>query len=456
MRNRIKSCAPVPLRAARYTAFALAMLSALPAAERPLTTAPHGHVLTNVNVWSPDSRWIVYDVRSADNIFDGARIERVEVATGRVEVLYTARHDAKCGAATWHPREPRVIFIHGPENPAADWTYGATRRRGAIVDTEKPGVARPFDAMNYAPPFAPGALRGGSHVHVFSPDGGAVSFTYEDEVLARLGAAGDHDLNQRNIGVAVPAPDGRVTVARSHPRNHDGGWFSALVAHTVNRPRPGSDEISRAYEEGWVPRPNGERALAFLGNVTAPDGREHAEVFLLELPADLTRAGPAPLAGTATRRPAPPAGVTQRRLTFTADRTPRGVATTPRHWLRAAPDGTVIAFLMKDEAGVVQLWTVASSGGAPRQVTRNAQGIASTFTWSPDGRHLAHVMDGSVCVTEVATGRTTRLTARREGDEAPEPYACVFSPDGRQVAFTRRVAEAGKGWSQVFVVGAPR
>jgi hypothetical protein len=27
--------------------------------ERQLTYAPYGHVLTNVNVWSPDSRWIV-------------------------------------------------------------------------------------------------------------------------------------------------------------------------------------------------------------------------------------------------------------------------------------------------------------------------------------------------------------------------------------------------------------
>lgn len=445
-----------PPLAAGAAAVALAMVSALPAAERPLTSAPHGHVLTNVNVWSSDSRWIVYDVRSADNVFDGTRIERVEVATGRVEVLYEAPAGAKCGAATWHPREPQVIFIHGPERPAADWTYGATRRRGAIVDTREPGTARPFDAMAYAPPFTPGALRGGSHVHVFSPDGGAVSFTYEDEVLARLGATGDHDLNQRNLGVAVPAPGGRVTVARAHPRNHDGAWFSVLVSHTVNRPRPGSDEISRAYEEGWVPRPGGGRALAFLGNVTAPDGREHAEVFLLELPADLTRAGAAPLEGTATQRPAPPAGVTQRRLTFTANRTHRGVATTPRHWMRASPDGAAIAFLLQDEAGIVQLWTVSPAGGALRQVTRNAHGIASTFTWSPDGRLVAHVMDGRVCVTEVASGRTTPLTARRAGDEAPEPYACVFSPDGRQIAFTRRVAGAGKGWSQVFVVEVPR
>lgn len=424
----------------------------MPAAERQLTHAPHGHMLTNVNVWSPDSRWVVYDVRAVDSVFDGTRIEQVNVETGEVQRLYESKNGAACGAATYHPREAKVVFIHGPERPTADWTYGMTRRRGAIVAVDSRGVARPLDAMNYAPPFTPGALRGGSHVHVFSPDGGAVSFTYEDEVLARLGTAGEHDHNQRNIGVAVPTGADGVRVARTHPRSHDGDWFSVLVTRTVNQPRPGSDEISRAYEEGWVIRPNGERALAFLGNVTAADGREHAEVFLAELPADLTRAGAAPLEGTPIRRPAPPRGVTQRRLTDTAGRKFPGVALAPRHWLRASPDGAQIAFLMKDEAGIVQLWTVARANGALRQITRNPVGIGSAFTWTPDGRRIAHLLDGSVCLSEVATGRTERLTERRLGPEAPEPFACVVSPDGRYVAYTRR-AEAGVGsLAQIFVV----
>jgi hypothetical protein len=149
---------------------------------------------------------------------------------------------------TYHPREPRVVFIHGPEQPTAEWSYGASRRRGALIDVARPGVARPLDAMTYAPPFTPGALRGGSHVHVFSPDGGAVSYTYEDEVLARLGATGEHDRNQRNIGVSVPVAGG-VPVARSHPRNHEGEWFSVLVSRTVNRPRPGSDEVPRVSRQ---------------------------------------------------------------------------------------------------------------------------------------------------------------------------------------------------------------
>src|SRR4051794_11101269 len=50
-----------------------------PRVERQLTTAPHGHILTNTNVWSADGKWIAYDVRSdvEGSAFDGDRIERV-------------------------------------------------------------------------------------------------------------------------------------------------------------------------------------------------------------------------------------------------------------------------------------------------------------------------------------------------------------------------------------------
>lgn len=441
----------------RSIAFVLAALivSTMQASERQLTHAPHGHVLTNINVWSPDSRWIVYDVRSVDSVFDGTRIEQVDAKTGEIQILYTAKNGAACGVVTYHPHEPKVIFIHGPEHPTPDWSYGATRRRGVIVDTANPGIARPLDAMNYAPPFTPGALRGGTHVHIFSPDGAWVSSTYEDEVLARLGAEGPHERNQRTIAVAVPHPGG-VQVSASHQRNHAGDYFSVLVARTTDHPKPGSDEISRAYEEGWIVGPEGRKSIAFLGDVTATDGREYPELFALDLPLDLTRAADAPLEGTITTRPVPPRGVTQRRLTFTSARKHPGLATTPRHWVRCSPDGSTLAFLMKDDAGIVQLWTVPVRGGELRQLTRGASGITSAFTWSPDGRRIAHTMDGSVCVTRIDTGDTWRLTDSRRGPDAPEPLACVFSPDGRHLAYTRKVSTDRGTFAQIFAIAVPQ
>jgi hypothetical protein len=382
----------------------------------------------------------------------------VNVDTGEVRELYRARHGAHCGVASFHPREMKVAFILGPEHPTPDWQYSPCHRQGIVVDATRPGVATNLDARGLTPPFTPGALRGGSHVHIWDAAGEWVSFTYEDHLLAQFqSASATNDLNQRNVGVSIPR--GPVRVAKDHPRNQDGAFFTVLVTRTSARPRPGSDEIQRACEEGWVGtngyvRADGtrqRRALAFQGQVATARGETISEVFLADLPEDLTRPGDGPLAGTATRAPFPPAGVVQRRLTFTAEALFPGLQG-PRHWLRSSPDGSRIAFLMKDETGVVQLWTISPNGGAPRQLTHNASSIASAFTWRPDGQLIAHVMDNSVCVTDSASGRTTRLTPRSDDATSPRPEACVFSPDGRKVAFVRQVSAGGQVCNQICVV----
>jgi Tol biopolymer transport system component len=107
---------------------------------------------------------------------------------------------------------------------------------------------------------------------------------------------------------------------------------------------------------------------------------------------------------------------------------------------------------MKDDAGSVQLWTIPATGGEPRRVTHYGRDVASAFSWSPDGRLIAHVMDNSVCVTEVATCNTRRLTLRTPDAIAPRPEACVYSPDGRRIAYVRRVPIGGTEYNQVFVL----
>ena len=429
------------------------------ATDRQLTNAPHGHILTNFRVWSSDGQWIVYDVRSdpAGNVFDGNRIERVQADSGKIETLYTSTDDACCGVVTASPTDERVVFIHGPENPTPDWSYAAWHRRGVVVHAGSPGHAENLDARDLTPPFTPGALRGGSHVHTFSGDGKWIAFTYEDHVLAELSDGAGHDLNQRNIGVSVPA--GPVLVKADHPRNHNGTHFTVLVARTVNHPRPGSDEINRAFEDGWVGvngyvKPDGTRqrhAIAFQGQVIAENGEPVSEVFLVDLPERMTEHSKAPLVGTATTRPAPPRGAVQKRLTHTTGRKHPGIQG-PRHWLRSSSDGSRIAFLMKDDDGVVQLWTISPCGGEPHQLTRNKDDIASAFTWSPDGQWIAHTMDGSVCVTDTTSGVTHRLTAPSDADHAPRPEACVFSPDGKRIAYVRPVTSRGETWNQIFVL----
>ena len=427
--------------------------------EKQITHGPGGRILTNTGVWSPDSEWIVFDTRSdaAGDKFDGVTIEMVNVRTGEVKELFRSQNGAHCGVATFHPREKEVVFILGPENPTSDWQYGAWHRQGVIVEVGSPAT-RNLDARDLTLPFTAGALRGGSHVHVWDTAGSWMSFTYEDAVLARFKqATTTNDINQRNVGVSVPVRGG-VIVPKTHPRNHDGTCFTVLATRTTANPKPDSDEIKRAFEEAWVgangyQHADGTRqkhALAFQGHVVTAQGETISEVFIADLPEDVTVPGDGPLAGTETRMPLPPKDTTQRRLTFTTERKFPGLQS-PRHWLRSSPDGARVSFLMKDDAGVVQLWTVSPNGGEPVQVTCNSHSIASAFTWSMDGRFIAHVMDNSVCLTEVATGRTTRLTPRSDDASAPRPEACVFSPDGKKIAFVRRLAQAGQTSNQICV-----
>jgi hypothetical protein len=326
-----------------------------------------------------------------------------------------------------------------------------------VVSASNPRACINLDARDLTPPFTAGALRGGTHLHVFSPDGHWVSFTYEDVPLERYKIPGaGHDLNQRNVGISIPNIP--VCVPRTHPRNHDGAYFSVLVTRTTADPVPGSDQITRACEEAWVGnsgymRPGGirqRRALAFQGQVLTASGQMIDEVYIVDLPEDPTLPGDGPLQGTSTRLPSPPRQTNQRRLTYSADRAYPGIQG-PRHWLRSSPDDSRIGFLMKDDAGIVQIWTVNPNGGAPEQITGNPWNISSAFSWSPDGRWIAHAMDNSIFVTEVATGQSRRITPRADDATAPRPEACVFSPDGGAIAYVRSVATGAKRFNQVFM-----
>ncbi len=412
-----------------------------------LTPEAGGRILTNTGVWSPDSQWIVYDTRSdaAGEVFEGSQIEAVHVKTKEKRVLYQSQNGAHCGVVTWHPKEPKVIFILGPEQPTADWNYGAARRRGVIVDFQKPGHTTAFDGRDLVPPFTPGALRGGSHVHVFSPDGSKISFTYEDQWFSTAKTKFPNaEPNQRNVGIGVPS--GTIRVGKGHPRNQDGNYFCVLITRTTSDPKPGSDEISKAFEEGWI----GSNSLAFQGHVRTENAETISEVFIVHLPDDVRSPGDGPLQGTETQAPFPPKGTIQRRLTFTSKRKYPGIQG-PRHWLRAAPDGKRIAFLMKDNDGLPQLWTISPNGGEPKQLSNTPEGIASAFSWSQDGERIACVSGGRIVTINANSGAVRHHTDRGVESEQPRPEACVFSPDGTKITYVRRKLIGAKESNQIFV-----
>lgn len=390
---------------------------------KQLTFAPRNHQLTNTQTWTPDSQWLVFDVRPSGASFTGKTIERVNVHTGAVEVLYTAPDGAHVGVVTVSPQAEKYVFIHGPENPDADWQYDFHHRRGVVAEN---GSTHNLDAMDITAPWTPGALRGGSHVHVFSPNGEFISFTYNDHVMHERSPA----LDLRNVGVA--APFGPVNPPCTHAREYGGSHWSVLVSRTTPTPVPGSDEINRAYEEGWV----SDQRLAFIGDTLSLTGEKVPELFIVTLPQDeqgWKTAGDAPLQGTPDTLPAPPLGVVQQRLTFTHHKPFPGLVNVPRHWVRSHPQATQIAFLMRDDQGIVQLWLISPNGGEPRQLTQTSSGIQSAFNWHPSGNALGFVLENRIALCDAKRGEITFLTS--DHGNPPSADAVVFSPDGKQIAW---------------------
>ncbi|WP_419210189.1 DUF3748 domain-containing protein [Providencia manganoxydans] len=428
----------------------------LPYKETQITHDKRSHQLTNINVWTPDSQWLAYDVRPSGSSFTGLTIEKVHVNSQKQQEIYRAKHGAHVGVVTVSAENPpRYAFIHGPEFPDEQWQYDFHHRKGVYVSDDNLGKAHPIDAMCITPPYIAGALRGGTHVHVFSPDGQWLSFTYNDHVMHEK----DAHLDQRNVAIAAPVQPVNVE-PKKHPREYSGEYFCCVITHTVLKPRQGSDDISRAYEEGWIGQKGylksdgswKRRAIAFIGDTHSLDGEIVPEVFIVDLPddeKDLTQQGEFPLQGTASQMPYPPKGVQQKRLTFTHDRRYPGLAKQPRHWLRSSPDGRFIACLMKDDDGIVQLWLVATSTGELTQITYSTTPIQSAFSWNSQGTHISFICDNSVMCCDISSGELRRLTERSE--IAPVADAVVFSPDDRLIAYMR---DDNEGFRQIYIVGS--
>jgi hypothetical protein len=412
--------------------------------EIQLTSENKGHLLNTSQCFSKDNKWIVYDGRNIDDgIQQNGTIAMVNVQTKEIRTLYTTSNQTEfgpgVGAATFSPVEDRVLFIHGIRNANKQNPYSYSRRTGASVLISNPGTVEFLDARNITPPFTAGALRGGTHAHSWSADGNWVSFTYNDFVIDQLSKK-DSTIKDLRV-VAVMNNSMPVNVPDiSDVENNNGKMFAAVVTDVTDHPTWGSDEIDKAFDEGWVGT-NGylkkdgtrrKRAIAFQGNVRDNNGQTKTELFIADISDDITKAKPGcPIEGTMSTRPCVPAGVSQRRLTFLK----KGIVG-PRFWVRTTPDGKWIGFLTTDEKGIVQIYAVSPNGGPIRQLTFNDYPIEGPFNFSPDGNQVAYIADNSIFVTNLKSKVSARLTHKSPETEKPEGPV-VWSNDGRKLAFNR-------------------
>ena len=139
--------------------------------------------------------------------------------TKEVKTVLRTVHEAKCGVALFHPFDENVLCcIVGPRHPTEEWAYCAHHRRGYVIDLSEDSnvdsstsssntqqlnssrsLSSNLESRDLVSPFTKGALRGGTHVHAFSPDGTLVSMTYEDAILADATDVNASRRNARNI-----------------------------------------------------------------------------------------------------------------------------------------------------------------------------------------------------------------------------------------------------------------
>lgn len=417
----------------------------------------YNHDLDNNDNFSPDDQWLVYDTRTLEGGIGACpKIERVNVLTGEKKVLYELPQNKSygpgVGAVSYGHTENKVVFIHGLLNITEENPYQQWRRTGVIIDDSNPGIPIFMDSRNVSTPFIPGALRGGTHRHEWSRDGRWIGYTYNDAIMKQLEDSTGETYNLRTIGVSkeIKAP---LVDTSANGANIAGEWFSALVVKVVADPVPGSDEISRAAGDSWVgvsgykTRDGSiQRARGFIGTVKNKKGEDVDEVFIVDIPDDITTPGPdGPLEGTTTSMPFRPKGAVQKRLTFTATTANPGCTGI----VRSSADGSKLAFLSSDEHGIQQIFTIAPTGGVAAQQSFHSSDVQSGVRWHPNGNKICYVWEDRLIIKKLATEDFTAVTTNTENP----PTDLVWSHDGKSIAYNRLAkSESGESTKQIFIL----
>ena len=258
--------------------------------------------------------------------------------------------------------------------------------------------------------------------------------------------------NLRTIGVSRETPPLKVDDDPAG-ENINGSWTSALVVKVVPNPLPGTDEISRAAGDSWVGtsgyrREDGtwQRARGFIGTVKNKRGIAVDEVFIVDIPEDLSQSGDCgPLEGTKTSMPAPPHGASQRRLTHSAETRHPGCTGV----VRSSSDGKYMAFQAFDQHGIRQIFTISPNGGDAVQQSFHSSDVQSGVRWHPGGTKFCYVWNNCIVIRDLNSADFKAMT-RPAG--AP-PTDLVWSHDGHKIAYNRLMSD-GKGneTKQIFII----
>jgi hypothetical protein len=367
---------------------------------RQATHASFGHTLNHRQVFASSGKAACFDTRNADaEIISTDRIGCLFLESGETSWVYRVDNATPfgpgVGAVSCHPLLDRAIFIHGLRDCDATKPYGATRRFGALLDTQhSTQTVRHAEArcVDLDPPF--GALRGGTHAYSWSADGRAISFTYNDARVEERYHAGIGPPDLRTVGVMWT--DHPVEVAVHDSGNFSGACRAMIVASVNHVLKPGTDTIESAREECFLGASS--LAVAFIGRVRTRCGDAIDEVFVARWPQNAPSMNPSDSVDEDGRL-LPPECVHVARVTRSENQKYPGVQG-PRAWLIASPDGRTVYCPMRDDAGIVQVASVDVLTGETDWITRLKVSLASPLAIDRTGTQISLMSDGRIGILD--------------------------------------------------------
>jgi len=133
-------------------------------------------------------------------------------------------------------------------------------------------------------------------------------------------------------------------------------------------------------------------------------GNLKTEIFVAEIPDEITINENDDLKGTLTTLPDVPSCISQKRITFTQN----GISNF-RHWLRSSPDGKIIYFLMEDEFDKTQLFGVNLVSNEIIQYSFLENSITSPFNLSPNGKCAIYFVDDKIYLNDLTEKKSKQL-----------------------------------------------
>lgn len=384
--------------------------------EKQITFSAKNHDLDNNDNFSPDGRFLCYDTRATvynESLANCKSIEKVEIETGAETVLWEPQFisgdQAAPGvaAASYHPTQNKIIFIHGPFlDEVEERGYYSIRNRTAMeVDGDGKGVIHKVDLRDIKnKKTTPGAHRGGTHRHEYTRKGNRIGFTYDDILIQNYG---------RTIGYMEP--NEKTPVGYSH--------YFALIFKPVEESKSKHGDIVKANDDSWVDSIGTMRA--FIGKVKAEDGVGfYSDLYVADIPLDLdiTTAN----SGDQSEYPTSPKGIAIRRLT-------NGMSASGV--VRGSSDGKRIAFMGEDKNGIDQLFVIKADGSEenPKQVTY-LDSSSKAVRWHPSGEWLFAINGNNLIMVNVSRNEKSGKVIMLSNDDR-ERQDLVVSQDGNKLAY---------------------